>query len=383
MPIIWRYLLGQYLKVLCLCTFAFIAILLTTRLDEIAHFVTLGSQGIYILLFTLYQIPYILPIAIPFSCLISIVILIQRLSANHELTALRACGLPLYNILAPILLAALFISAGNFYIVSELATHSHLQTGLLKNELRSVNPLLLLHNKHLMRLKGIFFDTMGASQLGETASEIILAMPNRNNSRINVMLAENLLATPDEFTSSGVTLLTSLHPDNNTGFDHLMIENIGQTTTSIKDFTQIMQKKVWSLNTDHMRLSLLRIRLKEDQQLLKEAKQSGKPASEIKQIQRGISRSYSEVMRRLSISLAAFTFTFMGAAFGISISRNRSNRGVIVVIILAALFIVAYFAAKAIEHHLLTATLLYLVPHFIIVGLSIWVLMRISKGKGR
>lgn len=380
MPIIWRYLLSQFFKVLLLSLTAFIAVLLTTRLDEIAHFATLGSQGLYILLFTLYQIPYILPIAIPISCLISIVILIQRLSTSHELTALRACGLSIRNIFIPILFSAALIGVGNFYIASELATHSHLQTGLLKNELRSINPLLLLHNKHLMRLKGIFFDTMGASQMGETASEVIIAMPNRKNSRINVMLAENLQATPQSFSGKGMTLITSLHSNDRERFDQLAIENIGKSTTSIQDFSQTLQKKVWSINNDHLRLSLLRVRINDALEHLQEAKKNGAPISEVKQIQRSINRGYSELVRRISLGIAAFTFTLMGAAFGISISRTRSNRGLFFVVGLASLYIVAYFAAKGIDHLLLSSSLVYLVPHLIIILSSIWVLNRISKG---
>jgi lipopolysaccharide export system permease protein len=174
-PVVWRYLLSNYFKVLILCVFAFIAMLLTTRLDEIAHFAALGPEGLLILTFALNQIPYVLPIALPIACLISTILLIQRLSRTHELTALRAAGLGINEILAPILIAATFLAATNFFIVSELATHSHLTTSLLKNELRAVNPLLLLHNKHLMKLKGIFFNTLGPSKLGESSNELIIA----------------------------------------------------------------------------------------------------------------------------------------------------------------------------------------------------------------
>jgi lipopolysaccharide export system permease protein len=166
MPILWRYLLVHYFKVLFFCTIAFIIILFTMRLDEIAHFITLGASGLYLLLFTLYQIPYILPIAIPISSLISTILLIQRLSKDHELTALRASAIAIRSILAPILLAAAFLSVLNFYIVSEIATSSHLASGVLKTELRSINPLLILNNKHLMHSKGYHFDILGSSQQG-------------------------------------------------------------------------------------------------------------------------------------------------------------------------------------------------------------------------
>lgn len=374
MPILWRYLLGQYLKVLFFCVIAFIAVLLTTRLDEIAHFATLGAEGRYVLLFTLYQVPYILPIALPISCLISAIILVQNLSTTHEITALRASGMALSNILAPILFAAAFLSLGNFYVVSEMATHSHLSTNILKTELRAVNPLLILNNKHLMRLKGVFYDITGASHLGEFASNAILAMPNKDNSRINVMLAQNLEASEKAFIGTGMTMISSINSDNQEHFDHVMIENIGNATTAIKDFSQILQKRVWTLNNDHLQMPLLLARLQEQKQEL------NNPASDQKVHQRNISRAYTEVIRRLSVALAVFTFTLMGAAFGISISRNRSNYAIFFVVGLAAFYLIAYFAGKGVDHKLIPSALLYTVPHVVIIGLSMWMLHRATKG---
>lgn len=380
MPIVWRYLLDQYLKVFLLCLVSFIAILLTTRLDEIAHFATLGSEGLIVLWFTLHQIPYILPIAIPISSLISAIILVQRLSTTHELTAFRACGLSLKEILTPLLIASLFISAINFYIASEMATQSHLATGLTKMELRSVNPLLLLHNKHLMRLKGVYSDTLGHSRLGEFAGDIVIAMPNKNNSQINLMVAKNLEANPEVFSGNDVTLITPLSHNNSLQHDPLVIENMGKMHTSIKDFSQILQKKVWTLNNDHLRLALLRARIKDLKMMYNALEKTKESSEELKQIQKNINRSYSELIRRISIAIAALTFTLMGASFGISISRNRSNRGLIYIIGLAATYIVAFFSAKSLEHQFLLSTLLYILPHIVIVALSLWMLTRLSKG---
>lgn len=380
MPIIWRYLLGQYVKVFFLCLLSFIAILLTTRLDEIAHFATLGSEGLLILWFTLYQIPYVLPIAIPISSLISISILMQRLSQTHEMTAFRACGLSLREVLTPLLLVGLFIAAGNFYIVSELATQSHLATGLTKTELRAVNPLLFLHNKHLMRLKGIYSDTLGSSRIGEYAGDIVIAMPNKHNSSINLMIAKNLEADPTMFRGKNVTVITPLSNDISSRDDQLMIENMKQMKTSIKDLTQILQKKVWTLNNDHLKLGLLMARLQDLQKWKAETSKNENNPATLKQINRNINRSYAELIRRISIALAAFTFALMGASFNISISRNQSNRNLFYVVGLAALYIVAFFAAKGLEHQLLAASLLYIVPHIIIVAFSLFMLTRISKG---
>lgn len=380
MLIIWRYLLSQYLKVMVLCVVAFISILLTTRLDEIAHFATLGSEGIYIFLFTLYQIPYILPIAIPISALISSIILIQRLSHTHELTALRASGLPFRDILTPILFAAAFLSVVNFYIVSEMATHSHLETSTLKSRLRAINPLLIVHNKHLVRMKGLYFDILGASQVGETASDAILAMPNRSSGLIHLMLAKKLTASPLSFVGEKVTLITNTQGNNAEYFDNLMIENLETTTTASGDFAQLLQKKAWTINNDHLKFSLLRIRLEEEKNELDRKRKEGALPGEIKILQRKINRTYTEVIRRISVSLAVLTFTFMGAAFAVSIGRTRSNKGLFVVIAVASLTLISYFVAKGIDDQFAASTFLYLAPHFIIILLSILVLNRLSKG---
>jgi lipopolysaccharide export system permease protein len=380
MPILWRYLLSQYLKVLFLCVVAFIAVLLTTRLDEIAQFIALGASSLYILWFIVYQVPYILPIALPISCLISAILLIQRLSQTHEITALRACGLSLRNILAPILIAAAFLSILNFYVISEMATTSHLTTNLLKNELRSINPLLLVRSKHLLRLQGLYFDTLGSSRAGESASDIVFAMPNKNNNRLNLMIAKTLQATPKTFSGHDITLISSMHSDDSgDDFDHLVLENIEHMTTSIKDFSQMVQKKSWKLNDDHLRMSLLLVRLQESKLALAHAQQTNASSGELQLLHRSIARSYSEIMRRISVALAIFTFTLMGAAFGISISRNQNNRGLYFVIGLATLYLISFFAAKGIDRISISA-LLYLLPHLIIISLSVWTLKRVTKG---
>ncbi len=287
MPILWRYLLLHYLKVLFFCTFAFIALLLTLRLEEIAHFATLGSQGIYILYFTFYQIPYILPIALPISALISSIILIKYLCKNHEMTALRAAGLSLRAILTPLLMAASFLAIVNFYVVSELATDSHLATSLIKNELRSINPLLLLSNKHLMKMRGIYFDTLGSSRLGESASDSIIAMPNKQTNRIQLLAAKNLHASPVDFDSQSLTILSILS-ENSSESDRILVENMGKSTTGVKDFSQLIQRKVWTLNNDHLKLSLLLCRLQEGLKSIENAITSGKPPEKLSNFKRAI-----------------------------------------------------------------------------------------------
>jgi lipopolysaccharide export system permease protein len=380
MPILWRYLINYFIKIVIFCVLVFIAILLTMRLDEIAHFAALGAPLTYLLFFTLNQIPYILPIALPLSCLIASLLLIQRLSNTHELTALRASGFSLFDIIAPILLSAAFLSIGNFWITSELATQAHLQTNLLKSELRAINPLLLLHNKHLMRMKGFYFEALGPSHVGESAADVVLAIPNKNQERLNLMVAHYLKAAPSIFMGHDVTLISGAASEQEEDFDHLFIENMSRSVTHVQDFSDLLQKKVWTINNDYLQMPLLQVRIQEQRQLLREAKLKGENKTQLKALKIQLNRTFSEIIKRLSIAAAVFSFTLMGTAFGVNISRRRHHKTLYLAIFLTTLYLVAFFVAKGVDHQPWLSSTLYLAPHLLIILASISVLRCVAKG---
>lgn len=358
MPLYWRFLITQYVKVFCLSTVSFVLILLTTRLEEIAYFATLGSTWISVLYFTWNQVPFILPIAIPISCLISAILLVQRLSTSYELTALRASGLSIKKILTPILIVATYIALVNFYITSEMATQSHMNNSKLKNELRSINPLLLLQNKHVLRMKGLHFDTLGPSRTGESADDVILAMPNKDDTGLQVMVAKQLIAGEGTFAGDHVTLIANPVAHMNIP----IVENMGTTALSTRDFSLLLKPGKPHYNNDYFRFGLLRTKAEEETD------------------PKILSRIYSEMVRRLSMGTAAFIFTFMGVAFGMSIGRRPSNRGVITVAIFAGFYLFSYFAAKGMDSNFLAASALYILPQVIIFIFSLRMLSRLSKG---
>jgi lipopolysaccharide export system permease protein len=381
MPILWRYLITDFLKITIACLLAFIAILLTMQLDEIAHFAALGAPLTYILLFTIHQIPYIIPIALPLSCLIASLILVQRLTLSHEFTALRASGFGLTNIFAPIWMTAAFLALINFLVASEFATHSHFQNNLLKSELRSINPLLILNNKHLMRLKGFYFESIGSSRKGESSTDVILALPGRSQERINLMLAKELKADKNFLSGDGVTLISAIPSSKEDDFDQLVIENMKKSITHVSDFSDMLQQKVWTIHNDYLTMPLLLARMKEQRALLEEARQNEDSAEQIKLLAGHLNRSQSEIMRRLSIAIAVFSFTMMGTAFGISLNRRRSYLPLYCAIALTTLYLMAFFAAKGNEHQKWLAAQLFLLPHLIIITASLYSLRRVAKGR--
>lgn len=362
MPIIWRYLLRSYFQVLLLCVSAFIGVLLVLRFQEIARFATSGAPKLQILLFALLQIPYILPIAIPVSCLIAAMLLFQRLSHTHELTALRTCGFGLKSIATPLIFAGFLLTFVNFTLASELAPRCRGKAKELIFEIATANPLFLLQKESLIKLKNAYYD-IGVLQANKYAEDVLIIVKNSSSGKLTLMSAKELALQGDLLKGEKVTFISSVDPKRGEGFDHLVIENQAEMTTKAANLSQFLQTVDWTASFDYLPLRMI---LAHDIAVKK-----GRFLSKGAQI---------EISRRISISLAAFTFTMIGIAFGMQISRNRSKKGVVWAICLSALFLVCFISAKSLRQTPMAATLVYLLPHPLIILLSLKSLKSIRRG---
>lgn len=360
MPVLWRYLLVHYVKVLTLAVVTFIALLMVSRLKQIAALAALGASWSDIARFGLYLIPYILPLAIPISCLLSTVILFQRLSHMQELTALRSGGFALLQVATPILIAGAALAMANFYVASELATHSHMLGKRLQSQMGTVNPLLLFQNTKFLKLGEMFVD-MRTVRSGEEAQDVTCVVYNPGSERLNLLSANHLEMEGDDLHGKGAAVVTSFHAEEE-GFDHLVIENQQEMWVPVASFGHFIKPMHLQLKNDHLRLPLLLARLRT----------LDSPTE--------IARGRSEIARRVSIALAVFTFSLMGCAFGMEISRRKSKRGLLLACVLSALFITTFCLAGGMSSLFWLALLLYFVPHLLIIGSSILHLKRITRG---
>ncbi len=362
MPLLWRYLLRSFFQVFLLCVCSFISVLIVLRFQEIARFATSGAPKLTVVLFALLQIPYILPIAVPVSCLIAAILLFQRLSLTHELTAFRTCGLGLKSITTPLLLAGFFLTLVNFTIASEVSTRCRSLSKMLIYEMAMANPLFILQKESLVKLKSAYYD-IGVLKANKYAEDVLFAIKNSSSGRLTLMSAKELSLKGDLLKGQQVTFISSVDTKKEQGFDHLVIENQAEMNTKAANLSQFLHTVDWSTSFEYLPLRMI---LAHDIAVKKQLT-LGKSAR-------------LEIARRISISLAAFTFTLIGLTFGMQISRNRSKKGILWAIGLAALFLICFITAKSLRHTPLLSTLIYLLPHPFIILLSLRGLKAIREG---
>jgi lipopolysaccharide export system permease protein len=367
MPILWRYLLKEVFRVLFLCMSAFVSLLLVSRSQDIARFASSGAPFKAVLLFALYQIPTILPLALPISCLIATLLLLQRLSHTHELTALRACGLNTRTVAYPLLLSGVLLSVLNFTVASELSPYCRILTKKLTYEVTAINPLFMLQKGTLVKIKDTFVD-MRMLSMGKRAEDVVLVIKNSSDGRLNIVTAKQVSVEGDQLLGENVTLISSVDSKQD-GFDHLVIENQTSMSTKASNLSQFIQDTDWYANYDYLPLRMVYAKHLYDKTL---------PPSPVKKMQHV--RAPIEICKRITLGLAAFTFTFIGIAFGMEISRTRKKRGIIWAVALSAFFLICFLTAKAWRYHALAPCLVYLLPHPIIILLSLNAFRRVSKG---
>ncbi|MBP2637502.1 MAG: putative permease YjgP/YjgQ family protein [Firmicutes bacterium] len=79
---------------------------------RIAQYITkFGASGVVVAKLFFYSLPGVVVLTFPMSMLLATLLCFGRLSSSSELIAMRAAGVSLYRLIAPVLITAFFISA--------------------------------------------------------------------------------------------------------------------------------------------------------------------------------------------------------------------------------------------------------------------------------
>lgn len=109
MRILQRYILRQILIVFAGCLVVFTFVLFIGNMLKIIELIAKGIGFSVILRSLLYLVPFMLSYSIPMSILTAVLLSFARLSAENEITAIRASGVNLQYILRPVVGCALIL----------------------------------------------------------------------------------------------------------------------------------------------------------------------------------------------------------------------------------------------------------------------------------
>lgn len=117
MKILQRYVLFRFLSVLGICLLASVSLFVVFDVFERLNlFVREGSSIWLVLLYTGFKVPLIVQLMLPIAVLVAVIVSVGRLSQLSEMTAMRASGLSVWSIAAPLLCSGLLLSGLSFLL---------------------------------------------------------------------------------------------------------------------------------------------------------------------------------------------------------------------------------------------------------------------------
>ncbi|PAW91632.1 MAG: hypothetical protein B9S33_00130 [Pedosphaera sp. Tous-C6FEB] len=325
-------------------------------------------------------VPYALVFALPMGMLTATLLVFGRLSADHELTAVRASGVSLLSLVAPVLWLGLAASALAALINLEVAPRCRVGYKELLYELGVARPTsFLVENRYLTDIPG--WTIYIGRRRSDTEFEQVLLYETRNDQLVRRVQARQAWVTVDsaarmiqfrlfdaEVFTKAIAFGTDLSPAapgtnplSAAESDWSMVF-FGETSLPLK------------FSAAHPMDSRPKISEMTFTQLLAELADNKR---------RGIDPTPVQVHlhRQVSFSFACLGFTMLGIPLGIRGHRRETSFGIAAGLVLTVIYYSFIILGQSWETrpHLLPHLIVW-IPNFLFQGLGAWLLWRGNRG---
>lgn len=285
-----------------------------------------------LLLSLVYRLPRLLTYTIPVGILVSTILVFNQLSANNELTVLRASGISLLEITAPLILVSIVAAGLCFLLQFYLGPSFYRQSQVLLRRMEGQAPLALIEPRTFMEFqRGLLF-YVGAKD-GDTVREIrIYRLDENDRPREDISAARGQLALdPTE-----QRLILSLHDVH-----ILRLDSPGSGPAKVQriDAAELNYPIELGASFTNRRLTARPVDMTLPELLANiriETLNGGEPT-----------RYYTLLHQRAAVSLAPFSFLLLGIPFGIRLGRKENSLGLLASLGIAVLYYSAIVAVDA------------------------------------
>lgn len=273
-----------------------------------------------VLAFMAFVLPFSLTFTIPWGFLTAILLVFGRMSADNELISLRASGVSVPRVCAPVFLLAVVLTGLCFWINIEVAPRAEQQMTRTIFEIATSNPIKLFSADEVVDQFPDRRVYVGAKE-GEKLKNIIVFELNEDNLPVKMVHAKSGILTPDPANSQ---LLMKLR---NARFEQ-------RDPEAPRDLARIRQ----GIEVEE---GVFPISLKEFyKEYLRGRRLSSYTLSELKEhLEKGadgrLTEARVEFNKRFSASLACMAFALIAIPLGITAHRKETSVGFAISLVVA------------------------------------------------
>ena len=125
MKLLSSYIRKRFLTIFFFCLLSVVLVYLVVDwVQEFDRFIDNDVPSKITILYYVYYIPYIMVLGMPVATLLATIFSIGGLARQNEIAAMKALGFSLYQLLRILLIVALFISIGTFFLSESIAAQA-------------------------------------------------------------------------------------------------------------------------------------------------------------------------------------------------------------------------------------------------------------------
>ena len=282
-------------------------------------------------------IPLLLTLTIPAGLLAAVMIVFGRMSSDRELLALKASGIGLAPIVAPVVIIAVMLSALDYWLVAYVVPECQKEFNGMKHEIVTNNPMALLNPEEVVdKIPGwrIVFARKEGSQLEDAflwrlddATGQITTSIRAKEARVDLDLEHQQLVMTllngkeEEYPHDGDAMKVNIG-----GHGEQMVEAV-----SLNSFYEKVQRHLAWMTLPEI----------EDVIIAMQTAPTGEQASPY----------LTEFQARISFSITAITFVIVGIPLAIQTQRRETSFGVVITFVIVLLYYVLGAVGKGLKAH--------------------------------
>ena len=321
-----RGFIGTFCMALGILTFG----MMGARLVKIFNMLSQGMPLGDVMLFIAYSMPIVLSFTIPWAILVSVMLVFGRLSADCEITAMRACGISILQIISPILTITFMMTVACFYIQTMVGPH---YLGVARRNIKTTaisHPLALFEPGQPMsfdnniiyiedrvgknRIKGVQIFTMnkaGTRELQDVTAPDGEIVVDKEQQKLKIILYDcNIIDRSSEPPS----------------------RLFNKKVEFMVDYGGKFNRKRIGTKPKYMTLNELLARIRID-----------------KKVNRKTLKLEMELNQRIAMSLAPIAFLLLGLPLAIRTSRRETSINLFISIVLGGIFYLAVIICSSMD----------------------------------
>jgi LPS export ABC transporter permease LptF len=329
-----------------------------------------------IISFIAYILPFSLTFTIPWGFLTAVLLVFGKMSAEHELIALRASGVSIPRVSISVILLSFVCVSICLWINVEVAPRAQIKMKDALYNIATSNPLAMFgSDKVIDDFPGrkIYVERNEGAQL----FNLLVYEMNDVFEPVTVVHAQRGMIEPDR---ENKRLLLHIYDgrfeqrDENAPEDFMKIRQgitMKESTLTIS-LVELYEKNKKRKGMSSLTAGELLDRLDHDDKAPEQ-----RTAKEIRQ---ELSSLKTEVNKRFSVSLASLAFTLIGVPLAITAHRKETSAGFLLSLIVAFVYFFFIIIADTLRTNAsLHPELLIWTPNVLFIGLGAWLFYRLSR----